>query len=220
MMKESDGIREVTYIERVRQILTQMKTKGWESYTTKKGMYFTKSVFNKNGEYVFENSISKKHPLGRCPTYKDALMYKSVIEPNGAKRVIDPIKNPIPIPTRNPEENVPPQSTPRVQIDKSPRSKPDRTLKKVILKRQESPKYKESFWSRYNIDKKPTIDVGQDTEEFITVWEYEGQLYLKTMANECWHTKNGKDFGEWVGIYDPITDSMDTSYPAPLVVMS
>ena len=45
-------------------------------------------------------------------------------------------------------------------------------------------------------------------------WTFNGHKYLRSYNNEIWVNKNGS-LGEWVGVYQPSTKSIDTSVPAP-----
>lgn len=46
-------------------------------------------------------------------------------------------------------------------------------------------------------------------------WVWKGKTYFRTEDNECWYEDSGKM--TWAGVYDPISDSMDTEAEEPEV---
>lgn len=44
-------------------------------------------------------------------------------------------------------------------------------------------------------------------------WRWKGVIYHRDIFNHVWRKENGKM--NWVGIYDPITDTIDYTYTEP-----
>ena len=59
---------------------------------------------------------------------------------------------------------------------------------------------------------KKEVEEGTELEE----WSYEGQAYLKSSLNEVW-MQEGDGLGKWVGVYNPVDDSIDTTASEPEV---
>lgn len=55
----------------------------------------------------------------------------------------------------------------------------------------------------------------EEEEEAGNKWVWKGKTYFRTEENECWYEEDGKM--KWAGVYDPISDSMDTEAEEPEV---
>lgn len=56
-----------------------------------------------------------------------------------------------------------------------------------------------------------------DELEELTVYIYRGAIYYISNRNELWEMNKDRTFGNWVGVYNPLTDEIDTSAPEPLI---
>lgn len=43
----------------------------------------------------------------------------------------------------------------------------------------------------------------------VKAWGHEGETYLRDNENRVWHAIQGGELGAWVGIYNPLTDTID-----------
>jgi len=47
-------------------------------------------------------------------------------------------------------------------------------------------------------------------------WTFKGAKYVRNSDNQVWEAENETDAGDWAGVYDPATDSIDDSAEEPL----
>lgn len=69
--------------------------------------------------------------------------------------------------------------------------------------------------------KKPAVEKEVDTWEppknpsSAKAWTFKGKNYFRSGHNEVWEVAEDGDMGDWVGMYEPASNSIDTSVPEP-----
>jgi hypothetical protein len=55
----------------------------------------------------------------------------------------------------------------------------------------------------------------EEEELVIEPWTWLGKTYYKSSKNEVWKMTEEEELGKWVGVYDPVADTIDRDAPEP-----
>jgi len=61
-----------------------------------------------------------------------------------------------------------------------------------------------------------TLVIPRSRNDFMELWEYKGQIYLRTSYNELWKWIMNVGCGAWCGVYLPAEDRIDTTALEPI----
>lgn len=60
----------------------------------------------------------------------------------------------------------------------------------------------------------PPAEETEDSDQ-LSAWTHKGEAYYRSSRNELWKQNADNTLGDWVGVYNPMTDKIDTSAPEP-----